>query len=80
LLFDKLDPHAFGSEFTDDATMRRRSSRLRARRSVECVTTMSPSGTKLSMAASCGRFTSVPEALSVNVRSTARSSSCRAVF
>jgi hypothetical protein len=38
-----------------------------ARRSVECTTTVSPSRTNASIAASCGRAVLLPEALSVDV-------------
>jgi len=47
---------------------------------MECAITVSPSRTNPSMAANCGRRVSLPDALSVNVRSTAIPSSCRAVF
>ena len=47
---------------------------------MECTITASPSQPTASMATSCGRSTSLPDALSVNVRSTTRPSSCRAVF
>jgi hypothetical protein len=40
---------------------------LRASRSIECQNTVSPSRTKLCMASSWGRFTSLPEALSIKV-------------
>lgn len=51
-------------------TRRRRSSRLRARRSMLCTTTVSPSRTKASSRSSSGRRVSLPDALSVNTLST----------
>ena len=50
--------------------MRRRSSRLRASRSMLCTTTVSPSRAKASNLSSSGRCVSLPEALSVKSRST----------
>jgi hypothetical protein len=61
-------------------TSRRRSSRLRPSRSRLCTTTVSPSRTNRSSSASFGRATSLPEALSVKVRSNRRPSSCRSGF
>ncbi len=58
-------PRAVRSE-----TRRRRSSRLRARRSRRCTTTVSPARTKPTSASSWGRTTSLPEARSVKTRST----------
>ena len=49
----------------------RRPSRFRARRSMECTITVSPSRTKPTMVSSSGRRTSLPEALSVKMRSSA---------
>jgi hypothetical protein len=47
---------------------------------MECTITASPSRTTASMATSCGRFMSLPDALSVNILSTTVPSRCRAVF
>ncbi|SSV77985.1 Uncharacterised protein [Acinetobacter baumannii] len=61
-------------------TIRRKSSRLRARRSMLCTTTVSPVRAKLISASSCGRLTSLPDALSLKARSTLTPSSCRSGF
>jgi hypothetical protein len=60
--------------------MWRKSSRLRASRSIECTITVSPSRTNASISSSFGRAVSLPDALSVKVRSTSTPSSCRTVF
>jgi hypothetical protein len=58
-------------------TIFRRSSRLRASRSIEWHTSVSPSRMKDSSSSRLGRFVSLPEVLSVNVLSSFKPSSCR---
>ncbi|KDV60508.1 hypothetical protein BU63_27010 [Escherichia coli O118:H16 str. 07-4255] len=45
-----------------------------------CTTTVSPVRAKLISASSCGRLTSLPDALSLKARSTLTPSSCRSGF
>jgi len=77
VLRDELHPDPLAGQVR---TSRRRSSRLRASRSIECTITVSPSRTNASSSASLGRVASLPEAVSVKTRSTATRSSWRTVF
>ena len=63
--------------FVKSKTSFRRSSRLRASRSIEWHTNVWPSRMKDSSSSRLGRFVSFPEALSVNVLSSSKPSSCR---
>ena len=63
-----------------DWTNFRRSSSLRASRSMLWTTSVSPSRAKVSMASSWGRLTSLPEAFSVKTRSSDCPSNWRSTF